>query len=202
MLTGPHTLPAAGVHANFREFPLCEVRRPGPSSARDLIVAGTRATQEFVYASVQLSWRRNCCLLHGSNVVCRTPGRYRLSLVVVGYPAVSKAHFDWMQSIRLKHDELYYTLIDPHFTFVLHDRLYEGLLAQRLRLDLPFIPHIAISNTNANANDPKICKQLADDLNDDLNDEGCEVEGFVEALDVVSLERDQIATVERVPLES
>lgn len=42
-----------------------------------------------------------------------------MSLVVVGYPTVSREDFAWMQSIRAESDELYYRVIDPHFTFVL-----------------------------------------------------------------------------------
>ncbi len=173
-----------------------------------------------------------------------------MSLVVVNYPAVSREDLDWMQSIRAKHDELYYGVADPHFTFVfpvfdlererflehvrerargvgripfacrcatvvkdatneythvflvpdeghsgivgLHDRLYGGPLAPHLRLDIPFIPHIAA----ANATDPKVCKALADGL----NREGFEIAGSVDALDAASYEDDRLTTIERVPL--
>ncbi len=173
-----------------------------------------------------------------------------MSLVVVNYPAVSREDLDWMQSIRAEHDELYYGVADPHFTFVfpvfgfdrerflehlrerargveripfacrcatvvkdatneythvflvpdeghsaivrLHDRLYGGPLAPHLRLDIPFIPHIAV----ANATDPKVCKALADGL----NREGFEIAGSVDALDAASYEDDRLTTIERVPL--
>ncbi len=173
-----------------------------------------------------------------------------MSLVVVNYPAVSREDLDWMQSIRAKHDELYYGVADPHFTFVfpvfdlererflehvrerargvegirfacrcatvvkdatneythvflvpdeghsaivkLHDRLYGGPLSPHLRLDIPFIPHIAI----ANSTDPRACKALADRL----NREEFEIKGSVGALDAASYEDDRVTTIERVPL--
>ena len=173
-----------------------------------------------------------------------------MSLVVVSYPRVSREDFDRMQSIRAEHDELYYGVAEPHFTFVfpvfglerdlflehvrertrgveripfvcrcatvvkdatneythvflvpdeghgamvkLHDRLYEGPLSSHLRLDIPFIPHIAV----ANATDPKTCKALADAL----NREGVEIGGFVDALDAASYEYDRVTTIQRVTL--
>jgi hypothetical protein len=41
-----------------------------------------------------------------------------VSLVVVSYPTVSREDSDWVQSIRAEHDELYFDVVDPHFTFV------------------------------------------------------------------------------------
>ena len=41
-----------------------------------------------------------------------------MSLLVVGYPTVSKADWEWIQTIRAEHDRLYYHVIDPHFTIV------------------------------------------------------------------------------------
>ena len=41
-----------------------------------------------------------------------------MSLVVVNYPTVSREDLGWMQSIRAEHDELYYGVANPHFTFV------------------------------------------------------------------------------------
>ncbi|CAA9381916.1 MAG: hypothetical protein AVDCRST_MAG03-12 [uncultured Rubrobacteraceae bacterium] len=173
-----------------------------------------------------------------------------MALVVVNYPTVSRDDYDWMQSIRAEHDELYYGVADPHFTFVfpvfgfdrepflehvrerargveeipfacrcatvvkdatneythvflvpdeghsgivkLHDRLYGGPLSPHLRLDIPFIPHVAV----ANSTDATACKRLADGL----NREGFEVEGSVDALDAASYEHNRVTTIERVPL--
>jgi hypothetical protein len=39
-------------------------------------------------------------------------------LVVVAYPSLSPEDHAWVQDIRAAHDELYFTLVEPHFTFV------------------------------------------------------------------------------------
>ncbi len=67
-----------------------------------------------------------------------------------------------------------------------------GPLSPHLRLDIPFIPHIAI----ANSTDPRACKALADRL----NREEFEIKGSVGALDAASYEDDRVTTIERVPL--
>ena len=38
--------------------------------------------------------------------------------MVVSDLTVSREDLDWMQPIRAEHDELYYSAINPHFTFV------------------------------------------------------------------------------------
>jgi 2'-5' RNA ligase len=72
----------------------------------------------------------------------------------------------------------------------LHDRLYTGVLAQELRLDLPFIPHIGI----ANSLDARDCKQLADNL----NHQELEIAGKVARLDLIWEEDDRVGTIEEV----
>ena len=61
-----------------------------------------------------------------------------MSLVVVNYPAVSREEFDFIQSIRAEHDELYYEVVDPHFTFVfpvfgLHRERFLAHVGERAR---------------------------------------------------------------------
>jgi 2'-5' RNA ligase superfamily len=51
-------------------------------------------------------------------VVERSRKEFRVSLAVSSYPTISQKDFDWIQSVRDKHDELYYKVINPHFTFV------------------------------------------------------------------------------------
>jgi 2'-5' RNA ligase len=51
--------------------------------------------------------------------------------------------------VCLAPDEEYSTMVK------LHDRLYSGLLAAELRLDIPFLPHLTVGN-NADA---QICKR-------------------------------------------
>lgn len=41
-----------------------------------------------------------------------------MSLVVVAYPNISQKCRAWIDSIRATHDELYYRVIEPHFTLV------------------------------------------------------------------------------------
>lgn len=74
----------------------------------------------------------------------------------------------------------------------LHDRLYTGILRDRLRLDLPFIPHITIGYSE----DVTACKQLVDQL----NSEGFEVRGTIDALEIVSKQGVTAETAERVAL--
>jgi hypothetical protein len=173
-----------------------------------------------------------------------------MSLLVLAYPSLARADYEWIQRIRARHDGRYYRLIEPHFTFVfsvskverkvfvehvkgqarrvepfkfvlrcalvvaddsgqfshvflvpdegfseivrLHDALYTGALAPELRLDIPFIPHIGIGNSD----DARECKRLADEL----NAEGFRLEGRIETLDVVSYENSTVQTVERIEL--
>jgi 2'-5' RNA ligase len=43
---------------------------------------------------------------------------YTMALAVVSYPSFSKNDLDWIQSVRRKHDKLYYDIINPHITIV------------------------------------------------------------------------------------
>lgn len=74
----------------------------------------------------------------------------------------------------------------------LHDRLYTGPLADFLRLDIPFIPHLGIANTP----EPEDCKVIIDDL----NAEKFEIEGRVESLDVVEYDGETVRPLEQISL--
>ena len=79
----------------------------------------------------------------------------------------------------------------------LHDKLYTGILAPELRLDIPFYPHITIGNSS----DPLICKSLADEL----NGQNFGIEGAVNNLDIVSIVAPdkritEVKTIERIKL--
>ena len=41
-----------------------------------------------------------------------------MSLLVLAYPQLEGKDFEWIQSIRAKHDARYYKLVEPHFTLV------------------------------------------------------------------------------------
>ncbi|WP_310486949.1 2'-5' RNA ligase family protein [Chamaesiphon sp. VAR_69_metabat_338] len=74
----------------------------------------------------------------------------------------------------------------------LHDRLYTGVIANELRLDLPFIPHIGI----ANSLDARSCKELVDRL----NDRPFEICGRVDCLDIIWSQADRVGTITSVNL--
>jgi hypothetical protein len=74
----------------------------------------------------------------------------------------------------------------------LHDRLYSGVLANELRLDIPFIPHIGI----ANSLDAHHCKQLVVRL----NGQHFEIRGRIDRLDIISSQGNLVETVESINL--
>jgi len=67
---------------------------------------------------------------------------------------------------------------------ILHDRLYSGLLASYLRIDLPYVPHITIGRCSE--------RQKAKELCDELNARTLSIAGSVEALTVALTEDDTI----------
>jgi 2'-5' RNA ligase len=74
----------------------------------------------------------------------------------------------------------------------LHDRLYTGVIANELRLDLPFVPHIGI----ANSTDVRSCKELVDRL----NDRPFEIYGSVDRVDIIWSQADRVGTIASVNL--
>jgi 2'-5' RNA ligase len=74
----------------------------------------------------------------------------------------------------------------------LHDRLYTGVIASELRLDIPFIPHIGI----ANSLDSHHCKQLVDRL----NSQQFEIRGRIDRLDIISSQGDLVETIKSINL--
>ncbi len=74
----------------------------------------------------------------------------------------------------------------------LHDRLYAGELAPRLRLDIPTIPHLTV----AHSADPHACKRLADAL----NARPVAIPGSITALDLVIADECAVRTIARLPL--
>ncbi len=74
----------------------------------------------------------------------------------------------------------------------LHDRLYTRVIANELRLDIPFIPHIGI----ANSLDPHRCKQLTDRL----NSQQFEIRGRIDRLDIITSQGDLVELIESINL--
>ncbi len=74
----------------------------------------------------------------------------------------------------------------------LHDALYGGLLANHLRLDIPFVPHMTL----ASCTDRLAAKRLCDQL----NAAGVEIRGSIERVSVAALEDGKIRNVAEVSL--
>ena len=74
----------------------------------------------------------------------------------------------------------------------LHDRLYTAVLAGKLRLDIPFIPHIGIANSLS----ARSCKELVDRL----NRQQFELRGRIDKLDIIWSEGDLVETIESINL--
>jgi 2'-5' RNA ligase len=62
---------------------------------------------------------------------------------------------------------------------LLHDRLYTGILAEHLRLEFPFIPHVTVASTKD--------WNRAKSLRDSLNSSGIDIEGTLGSLTVSAL---------------
>ena len=142
-----------------------------------------------------------------------------MAYLVLAFPELTKTDFDLIQEYRKRNDELYFNVVNPHFTIVfptsdfsenefvkevtkqstkfrtfdftircatinkdafsdyyhtflvpdegfsnivkLHDKLYSNKLIGNLRLDIDYIPHIGIGNSN----DKFICKKMVDNWN-------------------------------------
>ena len=75
---------------------------------------------------------------------------------------------------------------------LLHDRLYTGILAAKLRLDVPYIPHITIATQADRAVAKALCVQW--------NARGLSISGSLTALSVSSLQNSRIHDLEKIPL--
>jgi hypothetical protein len=87
--------------------------------------------------------------------------------------------------------DVYHGLLVPDKGFSdivkLHDKLYSGKLFPNLRLDVDFIPHIGISNSQ----DPIECKKRVDEL----NKSELSINGKIKTLDVVKYENESVTTL-------
>ncbi len=89
----------------------------------------------------------------------------------------------------------YYVFLVPDEGYsqisILHDRLYRGVLEQFLRLDIPYVPHIAIA-TNTDARRIKA-------LCDELNSTGVAIHGQIDGMTVCSYDGSIITDLETFP---
>lgn len=76
----------------------------------------------------------------------------------------------------------------------LHDKFYTGILYPELRLDIPFIPHLAIGGS---AN-PEECKEYSDVVN---ANKFC-INGTINTLDIVWYDHPEVRTIEKIRLHS
>jgi hypothetical protein len=74
----------------------------------------------------------------------------------------------------------------------LHDKLYRGMLAELLRLDIPYIPHIGV----ATSLDPQLCKRVADEI----NSQGICIPGSLRIIDIVNYANRTVTTLEQISL--
>jgi len=99
---------------------------------------------------------------------------------------IVKDAFSPLTHLFLVPDEGYSALVK------LHDALYADLLADHLRLDVAFIPHMTIG---AHV-DPWVCKASADQI----NRQNICIRGFIRAVDLISHENDTVTTIQRIAL--
>ena len=76
----------------------------------------------------------------------------------------------------------------------LHDKLYTGFLAERLHLDIPFIPHVTIGYST----DIHFCKRAVDDL----NGQHFEIKGTIDTLELVSIQGPTYNTISQFSLSN
>lgn len=69
----------------------------------------------------------------------------------------------------------------------LHDRLYTGPLAEHLRLEIPFVPHITVASTKD--------RRMAKSLCDALNGAGVDVGGTLRSLTVGALKDGKLQAI-------
>jgi len=118
-----------------------------------------------------------------------------IQLLATGQPRI---RFVLRSSLLVKDDSNnnYYVLLVPDEGFSgvvrLHDKLYTGILASKLRLDLPFIPHLTVGFSQNVFG----CKSVVDAL----NTESFAIYGEIAYLDVVREEAETAWTVGRFAL--
>lgn len=74
----------------------------------------------------------------------------------------------------------------------LHDRLYAGLLADHLRYDIDFIPHISIGDSE----DASDSKQRVDEL----NHQNLEIKARISTVDIIEFKESIVTTIHKIQL--
>lgn len=99
---------------------------------------------------------------------------------------IVKDAFSPLTHLFLVPDEGYSALVK------LHDALYADLLADYVRLDVAFIPHMTIGGHV----DPWVCKASADQI----NRQNICIQGSINAVDLILHENDTVTTIKRIAL--
>lgn len=94
-----------------------------------------------------------------------------------------KDFFSPFTDIFLVPDEGYIRIVK------LHDKLYSGILKHELRIDIPFIPHVAVGGSN----DPIECKLISDSI----NESDFSIEGIIDKLDIISYYYPRAETIKK-----
>ena len=173
-----------------------------------------------------------------------------MAYLVLAYPELVDSDLNDIQRYRELHDELYFKVVDPHFTLVfpvfdiaeetfikevknitkgqvkfnfylrcatiskdafndsyhtflvpdegyshfvrLHDRLYSGAFMDNLRLDINYIPHVAIGNSN----DKSLCKKMVDEW----NEKDFAIRGSISALTIIRYEAGIVTNLVEIEL--
>jgi hypothetical protein len=174
-----------------------------------------------------------------------------MAYLVIAYPDLSDEDFAMIQAYRKVNDSFYYSIVEPHFTFVfpvfdqalemftrevkehvkdvprihftircatvnkdafsdnfytflvpddgysgivkLHDKLYSGLLANNLRLDIDFIPHMGIGTSK----DKYECQRMAGEW----NEKDFSIGGTITHLTVVEYKDQTVTNLENIELK-
>lgn len=173
-----------------------------------------------------------------------------MALLVLAYPELEPADYARIETYRKAHDELWYGIVEPHFTLVfavidmpqntfidevsaqaafvsaidfeircatinkdafkdyfhaflvpdkghsqlirLHDRLYSGILRDHLRLDIDYIPHISVGNSEYKFQTKKMV--------DEWNATDFCMKGRIQKLHVVQFENNVVTTLKEITL--
>lgn len=115
--------------------------------------------------------------------------------------AAGSASVDFICRYALVYDddgcEDYYIFLVPDEGFsgisLLHDRLYGDFMRPRLRLDIPYIPHIGIATSKD--------REELYDLATEWNRKGHEISGTIEELTLSSYDGSQVFDLKRFPLK-
>jgi 2'-5' RNA ligase len=136
--------------------------------------------------------------------------------LVFGCDALSQDHYiEHIESIATKQSQIYfeckyvmlgaddenetaYAFLVPDEGYAaisrLHDALYAGPLQSRLRLDLPYTPHITLGRFASRSQAKRVC--------DDLNAQPMIISGNLDSLHVGKIENGKFITIAKFDLEN